>query len=340
MEKKTIVVFGATGTVGAYAAVELIKKYKVIAVGRRKSDNGFFRDYGIDYYSVNISEKNDFDKLTKENVDAVVHVAGMMPARMKDYNPHVYVDSEIHGTLNILEYMAEAKIGKIVYAHAGNNNVYKLGKIPVPPNIQKTFPPNSDHSVYSICKNAAVDLIEHYHYKFAMKRFILRLCNVYHYHPDPYYYVDGKKRWIGHRLIMEKAIRSMDIEIWGNPSKAKEAVYVYDCVSIIEKALESSLEGGVFNIAGVAPISLEEQIQGIVEVFCPTEKPSKISYLPDMPNDREFVADITKTRRELGYTPQWDYLQFLRDMKEKMEKKHFSKLWGTFNDYEDKELSI
>jgi UDP-glucose 4-epimerase len=333
MKKNTILILGATGTVGAYTAVELSKDYHVIAAGKRKSDNGFFIDYGIDYFTVDITCKDDLKKLPIENIDAIVHCAGIMPARMQGYYPHVYIDSEIHGTLNVLEYMVDMSINKIVFTQAGNNNVYQLGKIPVPADIQKVFPLNSDHSVYSICKNAAVDLIEHFHYKHAIKRFILRLCNIYHYHPDPYYYVNGEKRMIGHRLIMDKAMKGEDIEIWGDPSKAKEIVYVYDCVSIIKKALESDLEGGVYNIGGHAPITLEEQIRGIVDVFCPQDKKVKITYCPDKLNEREFAADITKTRRELGYTPEWTYLRGLIDMKEKMFSTHFSKLWGIPADY-------
>ena len=39
----TIVIFGATGSVGVYTALFLKKKgYNIIAVGQRKSDNGFF----------------------------------------------------------------------------------------------------------------------------------------------------------------------------------------------------------------------------------------------------------------------------------------------------------
>ena len=50
---KTIVVFGATGKVGCYSALYLKEKgYDVIAVGRRKSDNGFFADYDIPYVSL------------------------------------------------------------------------------------------------------------------------------------------------------------------------------------------------------------------------------------------------------------------------------------------------
>lgn len=53
---QTIVVFGATGKVGCYTALYLKEcGYKVIAVGKRSSDNGFFADYGIEYRSVDIS---------------------------------------------------------------------------------------------------------------------------------------------------------------------------------------------------------------------------------------------------------------------------------------------
>lgn len=54
----TIVIFGATGSVGVYTALFLKKKgYNIIAVGQRKSDNGFFAEYDIPYYSVNIAVK-------------------------------------------------------------------------------------------------------------------------------------------------------------------------------------------------------------------------------------------------------------------------------------------
>ena len=65
----TIVIFGATGSVGVYTALFLKKKgYNIIAVGQRKSDNGFFAEYDIPYYSVNIANKNDFNILPVSGV--------------------------------------------------------------------------------------------------------------------------------------------------------------------------------------------------------------------------------------------------------------------------------
>ena len=59
-----VMVFGATGTVGAYTCMYLAERgYEVIAVGHRKSDNGFFAEHGMSYYSVDISNPSVFDVL-------------------------------------------------------------------------------------------------------------------------------------------------------------------------------------------------------------------------------------------------------------------------------------
>ena len=52
---KKVIIFGATGLVGAYGALYLKKYgYDVVAVGRRESDNGFFGINGIPYYSLSV----------------------------------------------------------------------------------------------------------------------------------------------------------------------------------------------------------------------------------------------------------------------------------------------
>lgn len=58
---KKVIIFGSTGLVGTYTAIDLKQKgFDVVAVGRRKSDNGFFRENGIEYFSVDLNSKEDF----------------------------------------------------------------------------------------------------------------------------------------------------------------------------------------------------------------------------------------------------------------------------------------
>lgn len=111
---KKVLVIGATGSCGAYTTVDLkAKGYEVVAVAHRPSDNGFFEEKGIPYYSIDLKDKSSFEQLPKA-IDVVLHFAGAMPARMKGYNPYEYVDSIITGTLNVLEWMREIGCKKIV----------------------------------------------------------------------------------------------------------------------------------------------------------------------------------------------------------------------------------
>jgi UDP-glucose 4-epimerase len=325
-----IVVFGATGTVGAYASIILREKgYDVVAVGRRKSDNGFFKDYGIPYYSVDITHKTEFDLLANEsNIDAIVHLAGVMPAQMEGYEPQQYIDSVITGTLNVLNFAVEKGAKKFVFVTSRADSNYLMGKDPIPSDIVKKFPLNSDHSVYSICKNAAVDLIEHYYHKFGLKRYILRFTTVYAYHPNKYFHVNGVKKPMAYRLMMDQAMEGKDIEIWGDPTKGKEIVYVEDAVQLIEKSLLAECDGGVYNLGRGIPVTLDEQIKGIVDVFSKPGHESKLIYRPDKPDAREYVNDISKPMKELGYKPHFDYIEGLKAFKHEMEIQRFAKLWG------------
>lgn len=326
MEK--VLIIGATGSVGTYTAVELKKQgYDVVAVGHRKSDNGFFGEQGIPYISMDIKEKADFAKLPKD-IDAVLHFAGAMPAHMAGYNPYEYVDSIITGTLNVLEYMREIDCKKIVFTQSIADILYRFGTTePIGDDIERRFPLNTDHSVYSICKNAAVNLIEHYHAKYGIRRFIVRLPTIYLYHPNPFYNVDGKQKWMGYRYIIDQAIKGNTLEIWGNPDSKKEMVYVGDFVNMMACCLRAENEGGIYNIGCGNPVSIEYQIKKIAEIFN-GDKKSDIIYCPEKPSSPQFVLSIEKARCELGYEPQYDFESMMRDFKHEMETPRFAKLWG------------
>lgn len=192
---KTIMVFGATGLLGAYISLHFHGKgWKVIAVGRRKSDNGFFAGYGIPYYSVDIIMKDEFGKLPKDHIDVVAHFAGDLPASMEGYDGIRYIDSILKGTYNVLQFMHENGIPKIIFPQSLFDISYLFGsKTPIPADSVRKAPLEGDHAMYVVCKNAAVDVIEHFYKVWGIKRFILRLSRVYAYHPNPYTYREGNK---------------------------------------------------------------------------------------------------------------------------------------------------
>ena len=313
---KKIVVFGATGGIGAYTVMDL-GDYEVIAVGRRLSDNGFFKDFDVEYISVDITNKQDFNKLPRD-VYAVINLAGVLPARMQGYYPQEYINTIIN--INVLDYAKNAE--KYIFAHSVSDVVHLFGKGLIPSDKTDKFPLNNDHSIYSICKNTHVNLTKHYQVKYGLKRFILRMPNVYLYHPDPNYYLDGVVKKQNYRLMIERAIYGLNIEIWGNPKIERDIVYVKDITGLIRNCIETAHNGGIFNAATGVGTSMKDQVKGIAEVFG-----GSYSYKPDMDDSPEYIFDISRTK-ELGYVPKYDYISYLNDFKDEMNKQTFEKLWG------------
>ena len=153
---KKVVVFGATGNLGANISMFLHNLgYEVFPVGHRKSDNGFFAENGMPYYSVNIENEEDFNSLPREDVYAVLHFAGMLPAAMSGFSGTPYIQSIIQGTLNVLEYTRKVGADRIIFPQTLFDVHHLFGtKVPIPADSQRQVP-EGDHWLYVIAKNAA-----------------------------------------------------------------------------------------------------------------------------------------------------------------------------------------
>lgn len=335
MSKEKILVLGATGNLGAYSALALKEAgYDIIATGKRKSDNGFFEDMGIPYYSVDITDSESFNCLMDLGITTVVDFAGELPSRCA-FNPQALIRTITEATMNVLEFMRKTNAKKIIFPTTPYDlfHLHESG-IPINPDAERSFPLTGDHSIYAIAKNAAVDLIENYYNEYGISRFILRFFTIYQYHPNAYHYADGKMRMMPYRMLMDKAAKGESICIYGDPTRVKEMVYIKDFTQVVVNAVKSDLSGGFYNIGSPTRVSLDEMIHGIVEVFSPENKKSIISYDATKPDTLQSMLDWSKTEKELNYKPQYSYIKMLEDFKQEMETEPLKKLWGTREDYE------
>lgn len=318
-----IVVFGASGNTGTYFIKYFLennkdKKYEIVAVGTRATDK--FEKMGVKYFQVDITKKEDFEKLPKD-VYAVVDLAGAMPARMEGYNPQYYIDVNITGNLNILEYCRENNVDRILFAQSfGDIKDYGETELVLKADMPRKFSFKSDHTIYVKTKNFMVDMMENYYEMYGLKKFVFRLPTIYLYSPIDYYYVDGVKRQIGYRLLIDRAIKGEPIEVWGDSTRVKDMVYVKDFCQMLYKALFVQREKGYYNVGTGVGTSLLEQIKGMVDVFGEDDKKSQIVLHPEKPNAPQYIMDITPAEKELGYSPKYDYISMLEDIKLEMKK--------------------
>jgi UDP-glucose 4-epimerase len=327
---KNVIVFGATGNVGSYLvkyASEFFKgnDYAVIASGRRKTN--VFDQFRVKYIDVNIMNPKDFDKLPTHDVHAVIMLAAVIPSYMSDYNSGAYLNTNIMGTHNVLEYCRRVKADRILFSTTVFDiSLYAQPGVVLKPDMPKHFSYKGDHAVYVISKNTAVELIEHYHQEYGIKKFIFRFPTIYEYSPYQYYFPNGVKTIRPLYKTINNAMNSLPLEIWGDPGYSKDMVHVYDCSQMICKAVTVEREEGFYNVGTGIPVSLQEQCKTIIEVFSPKDNPSEIIYHPDIPNGGGFLMDITNAKEELGYEPKYNVKMLFEDYKYEMQFDRFKEL--------------
>ena len=117
----------------------------------------------------------------------------MMPARMEGFHPEQYIKTNIEGTLNVLEFCKNNAVDRIIYTQSfGDIKDYGDTMVELKPDLNPKYKYDTDHSVYVVSKNTAVELIKCYHAIYKLKSFILRLPNIYFWSKNDTFYVDGK----------------------------------------------------------------------------------------------------------------------------------------------------
>lgn len=328
--KKKIIIFGATGNVGSYVwkyALNFFdnEQYEVIASGRRETD--FFARQGFPYISVDLSKKEEFEKLPIENVYAVIYLAAQIPSYMEGYRPEQYIQSNIMGAYNVLEYCRKVNADRILFS----TTVFDIslavqGRVALKPKTPYNFSYAGDHAVYVITKNTAIELIKHYYAEYGLKYFIFRFPTIYNYSPYHYYHPNGIKTLRPVYRMIDLAMKGEPIELWGDPNYSKDMVYVDDCAQMICKAVLANRDNGWYNVGTGVPVTLQEQIETIIRVFSPKDHPSQIIYRPEKPCGGGFLMDVQNAKEELGYEPQYDCQRLFEAYKEEMKINRFKDL--------------
>lgn len=326
---KKIIIFGATGNVGSYLSLyanSFFEKneFQIIASGRRETD--IFVGMGIEYVSVDITKEEEFSRLPTENVYAIMLLSAQIPSYMENYESKKYIDSIILGGYNVLEYARKVKADRILYTQT----VFDVSLYPhdhvLHPYDKPNFSYKGDHAIYVIAKNTMLELINHYHEEYGLRKFIFRLPTIYGYSPYPYYFPNGIKTMRPVYQMIKKAIKGETIEIWGDGSYAKDMVHVYDFSQMLCKAVLVNRDSGFYNVGTGVPVTIEEQVRTIIEVFSSRDTRSEVVLKPTKECTGGFLMDITNAREELGYVPQYSCKDIFEDFKKEMVINRFARL--------------
>lgn len=308
-----ILITGGAGFIGSNLADRLLSVgHDVVVV-----------DNFNDYYDVSLKEKNvsanlnnphyklyrvdicDRDAIARvfsdNDISVVVHLAARAGVRPSLENPVAYVETNILGTVNILEQMKLHNIKKLVFASSssvyGNCSAEKFSE-----DLKVTEP----ISPYAATKSACEQIIYTYHHLYKINAVCLRFFTVYgpRQRPD-----------LAIRKFVEKIESGTPIDMYGDGSTRRDYTYIDDIVNGICAAIKYDKTGyEIINLGGGEPITLKRMIETIEKVL---GKSAIINKQPMQPGDVDkTVCDWNKANNLLGYTPQTTFEQGIKKFKE------------------------
>ncbi len=312
-----ILVTGAAGFVGFHTARTLLERGDTV-VGL---DN--FNDYYdvnlknaraaiIDAYPnfkmarLDLNDRDGVEQLFKdERFEKVVHLAAQAGVRYSIENPHSYIDSNIVGTLHILEGCRHHKVKHLVYA--SSSSVYGANTA-MPFSIHQ----NVDHplALYGATKKANELMAHCYSNLYDLPTTGLRFFTVY----GPYGRPD-----MALFLFTRNIIEGKPIDVFNYGNHRRDFTYIDDIVEGVIRTMEHTAEANpdwdaskpdpgssnvpyrIYNIGNQQPIELMRYIEVIEE--CVGKKAEK-NMLPLQPGDvPDTYADTEDLVRDVGYKP-------------------------------------
>lgn len=299
---KTILVTGGAGFIGSHLVDRLLAEgaWRVVVVDdfndfyepeiKRANVSGHLKSDSYRLVEVDIRDHEALVSLFDEaRFDVIVHLAARAGVRPSLREPQLYAETNINGTLNLLELAREAGVKQFVFG--SSSSVYgENAKVPFSEddNIRNPISP------YAATK-AAGELLGHtYSHLYGMRFIALRFFTVYGARQRPDLAIHKFARLIS---------RGEPVPVYGDGTTRRDYTFIDDIIQGVRAAIdyEASLYE-VFNLGESRTVELRELIELLEKELGAR---AVIDRKPLQPGDvPQTFADIRKARNLLGYNPQ------------------------------------
>jgi nucleoside-diphosphate-sugar epimerase len=304
-EGKKVVVTGAAGFIGSNLTDELLRRGAEV-VGIDNMFNGRLENLDIaqryETFQFHKGDIRDLDFLLDlfEEAEIIYHEAAFTSVPQSIKMPENCNDVNVNGVLNVLNAARKKSIKKVVFA--SSSSVY--GDTP-------TLPKKEDMrrlpiSPYGVAKLACEAYMQAFYEVYGLKTVSLRYFNVFGPRQKDSTYSGVIAIWLGN------IIRNENLVIFGDGEQSRDFTYIKDVVQANLLAAQADLSGEIFNIGAGSPITLNDLGKIMLELS--NKENLKLDYKDPRPGDiLHSYADISKARNMLGFEPQYDQKEGLRD---------------------------
>jgi dTDP-glucose 4,6-dehydratase len=306
--RRKILVTGADGFIGSHLVEELVRLgYDVRAFVCYNSFNSWgWLDYidskishNLDIFAGDVRDPNGV-RSAMLGCDIVFHLAALIAIPYSYHSPDTYVDTNIRGTLNVLQSARDLGVSKLI--HTSTSEVYGTAQF-VPINERH---PLQGQSPYSATKIAADQLAFSFFTSFNLPVIVARPFNTY----GP----RQSARAVIPTIISQFASGISSLNL-GNLAPTRDFNYVSDTVAGFIKIMQGeSGFGEVFNIGSNFEISIYETAKLIANLMGKeldiTESSNRMR--PDKSEVDRLLADNQKIFKTFGWQPKYSGLDGFR----------------------------
>jgi len=239
--------------------------------------------------------------------DAILHLAGQVAVTTSLMDPGTDFDVNARGTLNVLEAVRQNN-PEAPLVFSSTNKVY--GKLDHNNAACKETQPLDFHSPYGCSKGAADQYVRDYARCFHMNTVVLRQSCIYGAHQ----YGTEDQGWVAH--FVHSILNRRPITIYGDGSQVRDLLDARDLCAIYAAAVDNIdlTRGEVYNVGG-GPENQRNLLEVIDQIGELTNRKPEYSFADWREGDQKFyVSDIGKAKKELGWEPRVGFDHGLRDL--------------------------
>jgi UDP-glucose 4-epimerase len=237
----------------------------------------------------------------------VFHFAGVGDIVPSIEHPIEYMETNVQGTVRVLEAARTAKVDKLVYA--ASSSCYGLAAAPT----------SEDHPIapqypYALSKYLGEEAALHWHRVYALPVNSLRIFNAY----------GTRARTTGaygavFGVFLKQKLAGKSFTVVGDGSQRRDFLYVSDVAEAFLRAAETPLAGRIWNLGAGDP----QSVNRLVELIG-----GPVTYIPKRPGEPDVTwADIAKIRTELGWRPRVTFAEGVSRMMAEIDNWRDAPLW-------------
>jgi CDP-paratose 2-epimerase len=333
MNPSKVIVLGGAGFIGTNVCLSALAKGAQVIIFDNLSRKGtglnlrLIQERAPDQVTFirgDIRSQTDVEGLFRQHpdADAVFHLAGQVAVTTSIKDPREDFEINLLGTLNLLEAMRLNQIpAPLLYA--STNKVYgKMDGVEVvegetryeyrdyPQGISEAYPLDF-HSPYGCSKGGADQYVLDYSRIYGIKAVVFRQSCIYGY----YQFGIEDQGWVAWFTIA--SLFNLPITIYGDGKQVRDILFIDDLVNGYWSAIDhiATTNGNAYNIGGSSfRLSLRELLAFLEQTL---GRKIPVTYgEPRQGDQKVFIADSSKAKREFGWSPQINAEQGVRRLVE------------------------